>query len=572
MMQPGKWWIGLLPLAILVTIAAIMNGEKIEADIAGRARSALTRAATPQSLADAAVTVDGRDVTLSGTALSREAAAPVVAEIAKEDGVRAVIDMTAAPGLAKPFVLTLARHSKTLALSGHVPPNARETLRAAAAAEGLTLTDETAYAFGAPANFDALAAYAVAVLDALGDGEAVLSDATLTASGAAASFDAYDRALATLRSPPAGVEVKMIEVAAPRVAPFVWSATKSGASVSLFGYAPTPAVHEALASEAAALAGAATLADQSRVASGAPSEFAAAARAALTTLDGLESGKVALADDRVSITGVGKPNMTSAAVETRLRAALPKGFTLGAVEIAAGIVSPYVLTARKDDGVLALSGFAPDSAARERLVALVRRRFGGEIAGEIGVAAGAPAGFDRAAAAALRAVTRLRTGAAAISDRRIAVEGAAFTARAAEDIKARLAKETPEGFESSALLGLASPEDEIAPAELHAAIARTVAPGFSFSADHSALAEEAEPVADALAFVLLRAPRAKVAIIGRFDGAGSEAENETIGRRRAEALRDYLVAAGVDATRLKAAASGASGDDAPGRRIELMVD
>jgi OOP family OmpA-OmpF porin len=572
MMQPGKWWIGLLPLAILVTIAATMTGETIEADIAGRARSALARVATPQTLADASVAVDGRDVAISGTALSREAAPAVAAEIAKEDGVRVVIDKTAAPGLAKPFVLSLERRGKALALSGNVPPGARETLHAAAAAKGFALADEAAYAFGAPENFDALAVYAIAVLDALGDGELILSDASLTASGAAASFDAYDQALAALRSPPAGVAVKAVEVTAPRVAPFVWSAAKSGALVSLFGYAPSPAVHDALVSEAASLEGATTLADQSRVASGAPAEFAAAARAALRALERLENGRAALADNRLSIAGAGKPNVASASVAAQLRAALPKGFELGEVEVAAGIVSPYVFTARKQDGVLALSGYAPNAATHAQLVTLVRKRFGGEIADEIGVAAGAPPGFDRAADAALRAVTRLRTGAAAISDRRVAIEGAAFTARAAEEIKARLARETPEGFESSALLGVASPEDEIAPAELHAAVAKTIAPGFAFSADHSALAEDALPVADALAFLLLRSPGAAVDIIGRFDGAGSEAENEAIGRRRAAALRDYLVAAGVAAARLTAAGSGgASGGDAPARRIELMV-
>ncbi|MBY6243451.1 OmpA family protein [Methylosinus sp. Sm6] len=571
-MQPGKWWIGLPPLAILFAVAATMIGEKIEADIAGRARSSLARAQTPQALADAALAIEGRDVTLSGTALLPEAVELIVGAIERQDGVRSVLDKTAPPALARPFAFSVERRGKTLVLAGHEPPGERERIRAAAAGKGFEIADEAVLARGAPANFAALASYAVGVLDALGDGKVAFSGASLTATGAPASFDAYDRALAALDSPPAGIEAKAVDVTPPGVTPFVWSAVKSGASLSLFGYAPTPAIRAALASEAAALAGAGTVADQSRVASGAPAEFAAAARLALGALAGLDSGKAALADASLSIEGSGKPNVAPAAVEAGLRAALPKGFALGETKIAAGVASPYVLTARKQDETLALSGYAPDDATRARLVASARRRFGGEIAAGVDLAAGAPAGFAKAAEAALRAVARLRTGAAAISDRRIAIEGAAYTAPAAADIKTRLASETPEGFEASALVGVASPADPITPAELRATVAKTVAPGFSFSADHTALAEDSLPIADALGFALLRSPSAVLEIIGYFDGAGSAEENQTIARRRAETLRDYLIAAGVAAGRLRASSGAAAGGDAPHRRIEFMVE
>jgi OOP family OmpA-OmpF porin len=573
MMQPGKWWIGLPPLAILFTIAATTSGEKIEADIAASARAALARAQSPQALADASVAVDGRDVAVSGVALSRDAVDLIVAAIEKQDGVRAVVDKTAGPALAKPFVISFERRGKTLAIAGHEPPGARERIRAAAADKGLEVADRAAYALGAPTDFAALTSYAVAMLDTLGDGKATLADTSLSIAGAPASFDAYERVLAALKSPPAGATVAAVDVAPPRVSPFVWSAVKSGGAVTLFGYAPSPEVHDALAGDAAALAGAASVGDLSRVASGAPADFVAAARLALGALAGLDNGKAALADTSLSIEGEGKANVTSASIAASLRAGLPATFHIAEAKIAAGVVSPYVLTARKHDETLSLAGYAPAEATRQKLVAAMKRRFGGVIVDEIIVAGGAPAGFDRAADAALRAVARLHEGAAAISDRRVAVEGAAFTAPAAEDIKARLASEMPEGFETAARLGVASPADEIAPTAFYATIAETVAPGFSFSADHSALAEESLPVADALAFVLLRSPGAGLDIIGRFDGAGSAAENESIARRRAETLRDYLVAAGVEAARLTATAGGGApaDGDAPHRRIEFMV-
>jgi OOP family OmpA-OmpF porin len=572
MIQPSKWWIGLLPLAVLFALAMNLNGEKIEADIASRARSALSR--EPQALAEAAIAVEGRDVTISGVALSRDGVERIVATIARQEGVRTVLDKTAAPVEAKPFVLSLERKGKALTLRGHAPPGAaREALRAAAASKGYDVIDSAGYALGAPEDFGALANYALALLDALGDGKATLSDARLAVTGAPATFEAYDRALAALKSPPAGASVETADIAPPKVAPFVWSAVKGGETVSLFGYAPSPEVRGTLVREAATLTKTPKVSDQSRVAGGAPANFAGAATAALGALAGLEQGKATLTDASLSIEGAGKANVASASVEAGLRAALPKGFRLGEVKIAAGVVSPYVLTARKEESALALSGHAPDPATHQRLVALVGKAFGGKIEDGLATGAGAPAGFERAAAAALRALTRLNNGAAAISDRRVAIEGDAFVPPAADDIPARLAKDTPEGFETSARIGVAPRGEEIAWGELHAKVAATVAPGLSFSGDHSALAEESLPVADALAFVLLRSPGAAVEIVGHYEGAGSASENQAIARRRAEVLRDYLVAAGVDARRLTASGVGeAPGEGAaPRRRIEFLV-
>jgi OOP family OmpA-OmpF porin len=570
MIQPSKWWIGLLPLAVLFVIAMTVNGERIEADIAGRARSALSR--EPQALAEAAIAVDGRDVTLSGVALSREGVGRIVATIERQEGVRAVLDKTAAPAVAKPFVFFLERRGKAVTLGGHAPPGeAREALRAAVAGKNFDLDDSAGYALGAPADFGVVADYALAVLDALGNGRATVSDGRLAVTGSPASFDAYDRALAALQSPPAGLIVEKAEIAPPIVAPFVWSAVKSGETVSFFGYAPSPEAREALARDAATLAK--TVNDQTRVAGGAPADFAGAVTAALGALAGLERGKVALTGASLSIEGAGKANIGSASVEASLRAALPKAFRLGEVKVVAGVVSPYVLTARKEESALALSGYAPDPATHQRLVALARKGFGGKIEDGLAEAAGAPAGFERAAAAALHALTRLHNGAAAISDRRVAIEGDAFTRQGADDIGARLGKEMPEGFETSARIGVAPRGEEIAWAELHARVAAIVAPGLSFSADHSAIAEDSLPVADALAFVLLRSPGAVVDIVGHYEGAGSTSENQAIARRRAEVVRDHLVAAGLDPRRLTASGVGdASGDGGtPRRRIEFSI-
>lgn len=473
MIQPSKWWMGLPPLAVLFTVAATMSGETIESEIAARLRAIVAKA--PAALTDATVTVDGRDVTVSGTTLQKDAVEKLLESLAAQDGVRAVFDKTA-----------LDKSSQSSRDTPSAPPAA---------------------------------------------------------------------------------------AAPPPVSPFVWSAVKDGDSVTISGYAPSQEARDTLAEAAATLASVASVGDGSRVASGAPADFAAAARLALGALAGLEQGKATLTDTSLSIEGAGKANVGAAAVEASLRAALPKGFRLGAVAVAAGDVSPYVFTARKQNGAVTLGGHAPDAATHERLVRTAETGGGGKVADEIAVAGGAPQHFESAASAALRALARLDTGAAAISDRRIAIEGSAYIERSVADIKGKLSWQTPEGYELSARLSAEPIVDDIAPAEIYARLAATVAPGLFFTADNSAIAGDSLPVADALANTLLRCPSVALAIVGHFTGAGGAAEDEAVALRRAEIVRDYLVAAGVDAARLTAsgAASGAAEGGAPPRRIEFQV-
>jgi len=564
MIQPTKWWIGLPVLAVLFTIVATSNVEKIEKDLGDRARAALDK--SPGAIEGAGVGVDGRDVRLSGVALSHDAVAEAVRAIEGQEGVRAVTDATTPPPLAKPFVFSLERKGKTLALSGNAPiPGEREPIRAAAAGKGLELSDVSVSALGAPKNFVALASYGVALLDALGEGRVSVSDAALTVTGAAADFDGYDRAEAALAAPPEGIAVTAAEIAPPRISPYIWSAAKAGDVVSLFGYAPTRQARETLVAEAASLGKAS---DQTRVAGGAPGDFAAAATAALRELSKLSSGKASIADGVVSIEGSGKTNVGASAVEASLRVALPKSFRLGQVAVAAGAVSPFVFTARKQDGALSLAGFAPDAASRARIFQQATRDFGDAVQVDLTVAEGAPKGFAEAASAALRALARLDTGVAALSDRKLAIEGAAYNAKAQFDVRGRLSRDLPEGYESASRLGVAPTNEEIPPTRLYAALSETAARGLSFGADNS-IAETSLPVADSLAFVLLRSPGVAVDIVGRFAGAGSDAESEAIGLRRAEAVRNYLIEAGVEAARLSA--SGAAAADKSGRRIEFSI-
>lgn len=579
MIQPGKWWIGLPLLAVLLVLAATLNSETIETDIGARARAALAQ--DPRALDNAQVAVAGRDVSVSGVALSKDATAKLLESVERQEGVRSVADATVAPPLAKPFVFALERKGEKLALTGNAPVTGeRDKIRAAAASKGLETTDAAAYAAGAPNNFEALASYGLALLAELENGKVAIADTTLSVSGAAKSSEVYERTLAALKSPPAGAVVGTVDIRPPLVSPFVWSAAKAGDAVTISGFAPSGKIRDALAAKAATVVAAAEIKDETRIASGAPNgDFAAAAALALSELAKLAEGKVALSDSRLSIAGAGKQNVTAAAIEASARAALPPGFLLGPVDVAAGLFSPYIFTARKDDATLTISGYAPDADAHAKIVESAKRGFYGKIADEIVVADGAPRDFVGAATAALRALARLSSGAVALSDHEIALQGAAFHENAPFDIQSRLAASLPEGFESSARLGVEPVGEGIEPARLHGVLSEIVARGISFSADNSSIEPESLPVVDALALALLRSPGVAIEISGHTDDSGW-ADKENISRRRAQVVLDYLTKAGVDPSRLTAtgyggsrpiAANDSESGRAQNRRIEFKI-
>lgn len=71
-----------------------------------------------------------------------------------------------------------------------------------------------------------------------------------------------------------------------------------------------------------------------------------------------------------------------------------------------------------------------------------------------------------------------------------------------------------------------------------------------------------------------------IRIVGHADRTGSEAHNQALSLRRAESARDYMVARGVEASRIEVVAGGELADDpqlrpsisqALNRRVELVV-
>lgn len=102
--------------------------------------------------------------------------------------------------------------------------------------------------------------------------------------------------------------------------------------------------------------------------------------------------------------------------------------------------------------------------------------------------------------------------------------------------------------------------------------------GINFDTDSDVIREESKPTLDRIAAVLKANPAWKLTVEGHTDSTGAAEHNRQLSQKRAESVKVYLQAAGIDAARLQAAGLGAtkpvaSNDTALGRaqnrRVEL---
>jgi peptidoglycan-associated lipoprotein len=87
-------------------------------------------------------------------------------------------------------------------------------------------------------------------------------------------------------------------------------------------------------------------------------------------------------------------------------------------------------------------------------------------------------------------------------------------------------------------------------------LVQTVGDRIFFATDQSILSDEARATLDHQAAWLQRYPNVNVVIAGNCDERGTEEYNLALGQRRAYADREYLVAHGIDASRIKTISYG----------------
>ena len=408
MCQPRKWWLGLLPLAVLWLAAAFIKLPAIESDLAERAKSGMAAI----GLTDASLNVSGRDVSVAGTAVSAAAVASAQTA-ANVTGVRLLNSALVLAPVLKPYLFGISRDGGTITLTGAVPdPATRAALLSAAKASGAEVVDLLTIARGAPAGFPAAANALLAPFAGLSKGAAELSDSTLTFAAEATDKKAYDLVLAAKAALPNGLTIARYDVVPPPVSPYVWTADTDGSRVVLSGNVPSEAARASLLAAAKAAFPGKPIGDRMVLGRGGDPAFVDAAGAALSALARVMPGSASLNDLKLTLNGILKEGEQAETASAAISSALPKGFVLARAMLAYPLAPSFTVEALKDaQARIGLKGFAPDGAARDKAIAAAVKA-GASVAGTLQLASGLPSGLDYNGLTdfALAQLGRLKTG------------------------------------------------------------------------------------------------------------------------------------------------------------------
>ena len=365
----------------------------------------------------------------------------------------------------------------------------------------------------------------------------------------------------------------------PEAKPFVWSAERDVVRVTLGGSAPLPATKGRMLEVARASLGGVEVVDQMSLARGAPPRFDNAAQLLIEQIAKLKDGKITISDSNVTLSGMARDLGGREAIAAALKN-LPEGFKV-ANDIKA---PPYVFQAYKDPVAvtLTLSGYVPDNNAHAALVAAAGRKFFNEkVVDNLKASVGAPSGFAAAVVPALGALSRLSTGTLVVSDRELKLSGDALYDAAATQVRAGPGRDFPQGFQYKAEISVkpaAAPVDGTVCQQLFSELLSKGS--IRFEPARAVIDPDSAGLLDRLIETALRCPAAVIEIAGHTDTDGDDASNQALSEKRAQAVADYLVKAGLPPDRFTAVGYGSTqpvaGNDtdegkAQNRRIEFLV-
>jgi OmpA-OmpF porin, OOP family len=399
----------------------------------------------------------------------------------------------------------------------------------------------------------------------------------VTFSAEAFSEDGRRSAVASVEAVP-GVRLVNDETRlVPEAKPFAWSAERDVVRVTLGGSAPLPASKGRLLEAARAGLGGVEVVDQMNLARGAPPRFDTAALLLLDQITKLKDGKISISDDKISLSGMARDLGGREAIAAALKN-LPEGFSIAANDIKA---PPYVFQAYKDPVAVTvtLSGYVPDNNAHAGLAAVAGRKFFSEkVVDNLKASVGAPAGFAGVAVTALGALSRLSTGTLIVSDHEVKISGDALYDAAAAQIRSLA---LPQGYQLKADISVkpaAAPVDATVCQQL---LSDLLGKGkIRFESARATIDADSAGLLDRLIETVQRCPSTNIEIAGHTDGAGDDNFNQGLSDKRAQAVIDYLVKAGLPANRFTAVGYGSKQPIAPNdtdegraqnRRIEFVV-
>lgn len=331
MSRPAHWLWGLVPLALLWGAGNHFLGTAIERDVAERAVAAASVIAgeAPGARPVTALVV-GRDVVISGEALSADGAARAMAQLRSEFGVRRALGGLTQVVARKPYSWSATRRADAIVLDGFVPDMetaAANVAAAHAALPGMRVEDRQSPAFGAPAGFARMTSGILAELPHLAAGTVALDDQRFCVEGRAETSESYlalREAVARLSRD--GFQAVPCNLDPPIAAPYRWSAERGAdGAITLSGFYPSEETRDQiLAATKSAFPRAPSILDQMKPALGEPSAFLAKVGRAIGDLARLRSGTAELTGTDYRLSGEG-PESFEACEALRIQIAQADG-------------------------------------------------------------------------------------------------------------------------------------------------------------------------------------------------------------------------------------------------------
>lgn len=438
-----RWiWPGILTTLLLGAFAVWFRAAPVETELTNLAGSALT-----PTHPWAKVELDGRDLTLTGTAPSEEAQADAAKLALAAYDVRVVNNKSGLIDLADPYVFSALKAPEGVTLTGNVPDETTRVelvAKAQASMPGINVTDKLTLARGAPAGFAGLAGFALAQLPRFTTGEVGLNNTALAVNGVTDTPEIFAEAQAALAGNlPEGLTIAASNIVAPP-APAAPVVVAPAATTTVLAVSP----------EAGKSGEPVTMTATVTAPEGAPA-------GSVMFMDGSTAiGFEPLVDGKATLTrslGDGDHQLSARylGAETFAKSEGAAAFSVAAkapepapapAEPAA--VSPYVWSATRDGANIVVEGYAPTAEAAAANVAEAAKL--GTVEDKQQIAPGAPETYAAAAAYGIQSLATLTKGSASLTDAALAISGEAPNLSAKLDVDANVPAAAPEGVKVSA--------------------------------------------------------------------------------------------------------------------------
>lgn len=319
-----RWLWGIIPLIILSWVAAHTERFRIEQDLLGRTQAALQE----KGQAWATPAFEGRDGVLTGQAADEADPGKALEVVRAMWGVRQVDNQTTLLEKPESYVWVASRRANRIRITGYVPNKpTRQTVAGVIKANfpGFELVDRSKLARGVTSLDTWLTgvSFALKQLSSLKRGNVRLEGLGLSVAGEAEDVAGYRAVKAALANElPKGIKLISDQVTPPVASPFVWEVKWSERKLAVVGHVPTDAIHTELMSAAAAATPGPV--DGMEPADGAPQGFAEAARASIRAVTHLQAGHIEIRDAVLTVNGTAANDAEAEGVRAALRG-VPQG-------------------------------------------------------------------------------------------------------------------------------------------------------------------------------------------------------------------------------------------------------